>query len=92
MCVALVGGLDRLHRRYIDLAQGFGVKLKVFSGKEPKISPGLGKVDMCLVFTNMVSHRAKQETVAFARRNNVPIKLSHSCGLSALARLLGERP
>jgi hypothetical protein len=90
MCAALVGGLDRLRRQYIQAAGAKGVKLDVFSGRERSVSSRLtGRdVDLYIVFTNMVSHEARKEVVRLARKNNVHLALSHSCGVSSLRRTL----
>jgi len=59
MCAALIGGMDRLKRDYITSAKEKGVKLKVFTGKENKVSEKLGNADHVIIFTNQISHAAK---------------------------------
>lgn len=84
MSAALIGGMDRLKRDYINAAKGSGFKLKVFTGKESKIASKLGRPDMLIVFTNKVSHEAKREAVNFAKSKSIPYKMIHSCGVSTL--------
>jgi len=90
MCAALIGGMDRLKREYINEAEKNGVKLKCFTGKERKISSSLGKVDFVVLFTNKVSHKARKDVMDAAKGLNVPIIQSHSCGVSSLREVLSE--
>ena len=88
MCATLIGGMDRLKRDYINLALSRGVKLKVFSGKESKIAPRLGNPDLLIVFTNLVSHEARDQVVRLAKSRKIPLRLLHSAGMSSLAQCL----
>lgn len=90
MCAALIGGMDRLKRDYMNEAEKNGIKLKCFTGKERKISSSLGKVDFVVLFTNKVSHKARKDVVSAAKGLNVPLIQSHSCGVSSLREVLGE--
>lgn len=90
MCAALVGGMDRLKRDYMNEAKKNGVKLKCFTGKERKISGSLGKVDFVVLFTNKVSHKARKDVLNAVRNSNVPVIQSHSCGISSLRDCLDE--
>ena len=91
MCAALVGGMDRLRKEYIDTARGLGVNLKVFTGQERSIRSQLGELDMMILFTGKVSHAARQEAVKHAKANNIPLRMVHSSGVSALRKCFEER-
>jgi len=84
MCVALVGGMDRLERQYINEAERAGVDLKVFTKPEANMASKIGSVDAVIIFTNKVSHRAKKEVVSIAKARNIPIFMYHSCGVCTL--------
>jgi len=90
MCAALIGGMDRLKREYIDEAKRSGVKLKCYTGKERKIGGTLGNVDFVVLFTNKVSHKAKKDVLDAIRGKDVPVLMRHSCGISTLREALGE--
>jgi len=90
MCAALVGGMDRLKRDYMNEAKKNGIKLKCYTGKERKISGTLGNVDFVVLFTNKVSHKARKDVVSAVRSRNVPLIQSHSCGVSSLKNCLEE--
>ncbi len=84
MCIALIGGMDRLERRYIDEAARFGIALKVFTKSETNLSKKIVNVDAVVIFTNKVSHRAKKEAMNTARAKNIPVFDYHSCGICTL--------
>ncbi|WP_319468869.1 DUF2325 domain-containing protein [uncultured Pseudodesulfovibrio sp.] len=90
MCAALVGGMDRLKRDYMNEAKKNGVKLKCYTGKERSISGSLGKVDFVVLFTNKVSHKARKDVLSAIRGRNVPVIMRHSCGVSTLRDCLDE--
>ncbi len=90
MCAALVGGMDRLKRNYMDEARRNGIRLKFFTGKERTISRSLGKVDFVVLFTNMISHKARNDVLTALRGKDVPVIMRHSCGISTLRACLGE--
>ncbi len=90
MCAALVGGMDRLKRDYMNEAERNGIKLKCFTGKERKNSGSLGNVDFVVLFTNKVSHKARKDVLSSLKNRDIPVIQSHSCGVSSLRDCLNE--
>lgn len=88
MCAALIGGMDRLKRDYIRAAKDGGVKLRCFNGSERGITDQLGKPDMLIIFTNMISHEARKKALSVAKTRNIPLHMLHSCGVSSLRECL----
>ncbi len=84
MCAVLVGGMDRLRNDYMEAAKEQGVSLKVFTGQERSIKSQIGDADMLILFTGKVSHAARKEAMKYAKSNNIPVKLVHSSGVTAL--------
>lgn len=84
MCAVLVGGMDRLHRDYIETAKALGVSLKVFNGQERSIEKQLGETDMVILCTGKVSHSARREVIKHAGAKHIPVRMIHSAGVSAL--------
>lgn len=84
MCVALVGGMDRLERQYINEAEGFGINLKVFTKPEVQMASKIKNMDAIVIFTNKVSHKARKEVMNIAKARNIPIFMYHSCGICTL--------
>jgi poly(3-hydroxyalkanoate) synthetase len=63
MCIALIGGMDRLERHYIEEAERAGVDLRVFNKSEVNIGSKIRNVEAMVIFTNKVSHRVKAEAM-----------------------------
>lgn len=88
MSIALIGGMDRLERHYIQEAKKAGVELRVFTRSEVDISSKLKNLDGIVIFTNKVSHRVKNQAVTAAKANDIPVFMHHSCGLCTLRECL----
>lgn len=88
MCVALIGGMDRLERNYISEAQRLGIDLKVYTKSETGIASKIKNVDAVIIFTNKISHQAKREVMNIAKQRNIPVFMYHSCGICTLRNCL----
>lgn len=84
MCIALIGGMDRLERHYHEEAEKSGVDLRVFNRSEVNIVSKLKHVDAMVIFTNKVSHRAKKQAFSVAKMKDIPVYMHHSCGVCTL--------
>lgn len=88
MCVALIGGMDRLERDYEKEAGRHGVELRVFTKTRTGMATRLKSVDVMVMFTGKVSHRMKSEAISAARSKSIPVIMVHSCGVSSLRECL----
>jgi hypothetical protein len=88
MCAVLVGGMTRLKKDYVQAAEQWGVRLKVFTGQESKIADRIGNAGLVIIFTNRVSHEGRRQAVLFARSNNIPTRMIHSCSIASLRECL----
>lgn len=84
MCVALIGGMDRLERHYINEAARFGIDLRVFTKPRANTMLRIKNVDALVIFTNKVSHRMKNEVMEIARAKDIPVFMYHACGICTL--------
>lgn len=84
MCIALIGGMDRLERHYRNEAERSGVEVMVFNRADTGLAAKIRNVDALVVFTNKVSHRARQEAMNAAKSRNIPVFFYHSCGVCTL--------
>jgi hypothetical protein len=91
MCAVLIGGMDRLHREYIETAKSLGVSLKVFAGQERSIRKQLGGADMLILCTGKISHSARKEVVSHASAKKIPLFMIHSSGVSSLRGCIKTR-
>ena len=81
MCIALIGGIDRLEKHYHEEAKRAGYSLQVFSQSQNNIAAKLKKADAIVIFTNMVSHRVKAEAMQVAKAHDIPVFMNHACGV-----------
>jgi hypothetical protein len=88
MCLAVIGGMDRLQRHYREEADRTGVELRIFNRSEANLAAKLNNVDALVIFTNKISHRARNEAVTVARRKEIPVFMYHSCGVCTLRNCL----
>lgn len=88
MCIALIGGMDKLEKHYRGEAVRAGMDLQVFTRSENNIAAKLKKADAVVIFTNKVSHRVKNEAMHAAKLNNIPVFMHHSCGVCTLRECL----
>lgn len=84
MCIALIGGMDRLEQHYRKVAEKFCIELKVFNASAAGMTSTVKNADAVVIFTNKVSHRARKEVLKAARTRNVPVYQYHSCGVCTL--------
>ncbi|MEZ0329672.1 MAG: DUF2325 domain-containing protein [Dissulfuribacterales bacterium] len=84
MCVALIGGMDRLEREYKNEAERFGINLKVFTRSENRLGSKIKGVDALVIFTNKISHTARNEAKKIIKTGNIPVFRYHSCGVCTL--------
>jgi hypothetical protein len=90
MCVALIGGMDRLERDYENEAERHGVRLKVFTKAKVGLAARLKSVDAVVVFTGKTSHRIRNEAISTAKSKSIPVVMCHSCGVCSLRECLGR--
>jgi len=84
MCVAVIGGMSRLERHYIDEARKFGIKLRIFNSSGISMQSGIKNADAVILFTNKISHRAKREVMKITRKRDISVFMYHSCGVCTL--------
>ncbi len=84
MCIALIGGMDRLEKHYLEAAEIAGVDLRIFTKSEANLCSKIKNVDAMVIFTNKVSHRFKTEAMKVARAKGISVFMHHSCGVCSL--------
>jgi hypothetical protein len=80
--------MDRLEPQYLQEAERAGVRLRVFTTAQAGIAAKLKHADAVVIFTNKVSHRARNEAVTAARANDIPVFMHHACGVCTLRECL----
>lgn len=90
MCIAVIGGMDRLKQEYINNAQKFGIQLKIFTAFESNLKKKIGQTDMVIILSNKISHKAKREAMNAIKKGGIPFMLHHACGISSFNVLLSN--
>ncbi len=90
MCVGIIGGVCGNKANYKIEAKKYGFAAKTFSGHERNFVKNLGSLDLMLIITNCVSHSAKNLAVRYAQNNDIPVKMLHAKGVSAIGHSLED--
>jgi len=88
MSVVLVGGMDRLGNQYRKVAKRMGMELRIFNQSENDLDGKIGRAEAVVIFTNKVSHQARNQAVSAAKRRGIPLFMHHGCGVCTLRECL----
>lgn len=80
--------MDRLGDHYLQEARNQGVKLRIFSQSTIKMATKIKHADAVVIFTNKVSHKARNEALTAAKRQGIPVFMHHACGVCTLRECL----
>ena len=90
MSVAIIGGNERMERRYKDLCEEYSYEAKVFT-KPKGIKNKLGNPSLVILFTNTVSHKMIEQTLSAIPSDAAKVIRSHSSSVSSLKKILEEQ-
>jgi hypothetical protein len=90
MSVVIIGGNERMSRKYSDICAAHGCSAKVFPKETGPIEKKIGSPDLMILFTSTVSHKMVQGAVKAAKKNDIPIARVQSSSVTALKNLLGQ--
>lgn len=88
MSVVIIGGHDRMVRKYQDICKAYCCKAKVFTQMTSDLKKLVGKPDLFVLFTNTVSHKMVKCAVEEAKRNNIEVVRCHTSSKAALEEIL----
>jgi 3-isopropylmalate dehydratase small subunit len=88
MCMALIGGMDRLEKHYLEAAAQAGITLEIYNRLPSNFASKLKKADVVVIFTNKVSHSARNEAMQVAKACGIPVIMQHACGVCTLRNCL----
>ncbi|MEG0918857.1 MAG: DUF2325 domain-containing protein [Anaerovoracaceae bacterium] len=89
MSIAIVGGNDRMARRYKELCKDYKCKAKVFTQPQG-IKKQIGCPDLVIFFTSTVSHKMINIATAALPGKKPQIVHCHSSSMAALRDVLKE--
>ena len=90
MSVVVVGGNDRMATKYKEICGEYKCKAKVFTQMPADLARQIGCPDLCILFTNTVSHKMVRCALEEADRKQFKIVRSHTSSGSALEGILLE--
>ena len=88
MSVVIVGGNERMERRYKDLCKDFQCRAKVFTKPRGGLRDKVGSPDLMIFFTDTMSHKMLLGALSELRGRNTIIEHCPSSSVSALRRIL----
>lgn len=87
MSVVIVGGNERMIRRYKELCQQYHCNAKVVIEMNGGLRD-IGSPDLVILFTGTVSHKMVNCALCGIRGQNIPVARCHSSSISALWNIL----
>ena len=87
MSVVIIGGNERMVRRYEDLCKSYDCRAKVFAKTEKGLQ-NFGNPDLLILFTSTMSHKMVQGALSELKGQNTVIERCHTSSLSALRGIL----
>jgi len=88
MSIVIVGGNERMERRYKDLCENYRCQAKVFTKPRGGLRDQLGNPDLLIFFTDTMSHKMLRVTMSELGGRNTIIEHCPSSSLSALRNVL----
>ena len=91
MSVVIIGGHERMERRYQKICEEYGCTAKVNTKEKGDIKKKIGSPDLLICFTTTVSHKMVHAASQEAKRGGFPIAHCHSSSGYALAEVLKQQ-
>lgn len=88
MSVVIVGGNERMERRYKDLCESYQCQAKVFTKPRGGLRDKLGSPDLMIFFTDTMSHKMLNGAISELKGQDTIIEHCRSSSLSALKTVL----
>ncbi len=88
MSVVIVGGHDRMVRKYKEICESFKCRHKIFTHMKSDLTGQIGNADLIVLFTSTMSHKMLKSAVSAAEKNNIKLIYSKTGSSSALNDIL----
>ncbi len=90
MSVVIIGGHDRMVCNYKNICKKYKCKAKVFTQMPGDLKKQIGSPDLCVLFTNTVSHKMVKCALEETKKKEVEVVRCHSSSGSALEQILED--
>ncbi|MCH4005963.1 MAG: DUF2325 domain-containing protein [Eubacterium sp.] len=91
MSVVILGGNERMERKYADICKEYNYSAKVFTKIKSGLKGRIGNPDLLVMFTSTMSHKMVRAAVAAINEDRVDIVHAPSSSASALRNILQSR-
>lgn len=88
MSVVIVGGNERMERRYKDLCEEYKCQAKVFTKPRGGLRDKVGSPDLMIFFTDTMSHKMLRGAMSELKGQSTIIEHCSSSSMSALRNAL----
>ncbi len=88
MSIVIVGGNERMERRYKQLCESFCCEADIYTRPIGGMKSRLGSPDLLIFFTNTMSHKMLYGTLREIRGHDTKVEYCPSASLSALKGIL----
>ncbi len=82
--VAIIGGVKKCEREYIELLKKDNIKCKVFNTMCPDFKKKIEACETCVVFVNVVSHKLVKSCNEICKKKNIKLLYLKTNGVNAL--------
>ena len=88
MSVVILGGNERMERRYKELGQAYKCSAQLFNKPAGGLKNKLGSPDLMVFFTSTMSHKLVQSALSEMKGTPTRIERCHTSSLTALRNIL----
>lgn len=88
MSVVIVGGNDRMVRRYKDLCEAYQCNAKVFTQMKSGLKEKIGNPDLLVLFTSTMSHKMLRYALSETKGSDTVVVRAHTSSMEALKGIL----
>ncbi|MGI6108497.1 MAG: DUF2325 domain-containing protein [Eubacteriaceae bacterium] len=88
MSIVILGGNERMERRYKDLCEQHKCQVKVFAQPIGNLKRKIGSPDLMIFFTNTMSHKMVMSAMHELKGKDTVIARSQTSSVSALKNIL----
>jgi hypothetical protein len=90
MSIVIIGGNDRMVRKYRDICSEYNHDAKIYTQPKCNLECSIGCPDLIVLFTNPVSHEMVKIAKKKAARDDITLVQSHCGSCNALRCILED--
>lgn len=88
MSVVILGGNERMERRYKELCMEYSCQVKIFTKPVGSLKRKIGNPDLMIFFTGAMSHKMVQSALNEIKGTDTKVTRCASASMSALRGIL----